>query len=86
MEKMNLAESIKRMFGMDNMVELVKNVVKAIVLGAIGFFVVRSFMDELVTLPASIEPMAVIAGMQTLGIRVLAWTLGIFLFLMIVEM
>ena len=85
MEKMNLAQGIKRMFGMDNMVELVKNVVKAVVLGAIGFFVVRSFMDELVVLPASIEPMAVIAGIQTLGIQVLAWTLGIFLFLMILD-
>jgi len=85
MEKMNLAEGIKRMFAMDNMVELVKNVIKSTVLGAIGYFVVRSFMDELVTLPASLEPMAVIAGIQTLGIRVLAWTLGIFLFLMILD-
>ena len=85
MEKMNLAEGIKRMFGMDNMVELVKNVVKSMILGAIGYFVVRSFMDELVTLPASIEPMAVIAGIKALGTWVLAWTLGIFLFLMILD-
>ncbi len=85
MEKMNLAQGIKRMFGMDNMVELVKNVIKAMVLGAIGFFVVRSFMDELVTLPSSTQPMAVIAGIQTLATRVLAWTLGIFLFLMILD-
>ncbi len=85
MEKMNLVEGIKKMFGMDNMVELVKNVMKAMILGAIGFFVVRSFMDELVTLPASIQPMAVIAGIQTLGARVVVWTLGIFSFLMILD-
>ncbi|MFK8080895.1 MAG: EscU/YscU/HrcU family type III secretion system export apparatus switch protein [Granulosicoccus sp.] len=85
MEKINLAEGIKRMFRMDNMVELVKNVVKTVVLGAIGYFVVRSFMGELVTLPASIQPMAVIGGIEALATQVLAWTLGIFLFLMVMD-
>ena len=56
--QLNPAEGIKKMFSMDNLVELVKSIVKCFALLFIGYWVLRRMLPELLLLPYS-EPAAI---------------------------
>ena len=80
LEHMNPAEGIKRMFSVDNLVELIKAVLKAGLLLAIGVILVRAWLPEILSLPQDTDPAMRAMGVLswTLTVRTLAWTIGVF--------
>lgn len=91
LEKMNPIEGLKRMFGKDGLFELVKTLLKAAFVCAIGYLVFRnalSGLGELVRMAGSspIDDAGPVAAMATLGrtwsltAQMLAMLTGVFLF------
>lgn len=80
LEHLNPAEGLKRMFSLDNLAELVKALLKASLLAVIGWLVVRGAVPELVALAQDRDPALRAFGSTTwaLTVRLLAWTLGTF--------
>ena len=79
MDKMNPVEGIKRMFSMDNLVELVKSVLKCVALIGIGYIVLRGMMEWLLKLPYA-PPQAMAAAFWH-GVKWIAvWTIAVFFF------
>ncbi len=79
MDKMNPVEGIKRMFSMDNLVELVKSVLKCAALVGIGYIVLRGMMEWLLKLPFA--PPTAMAGAFWHGVKWIAvWTIAVFFF------
>lgn len=81
LENLNPAAGIKKMFSIDNFVELMKTLAKTILLGTIAWLVIRGAIGELMNLPAS-DPLLVIEAVKSMAIRLFGWTLGIFLLIM----
>ncbi len=79
MSHLNMAEGLKRMFSMDSVFDLLKNIAKALILGGVAFLIVRSSMDWLVLLPAN-STASVASGLSKLTIMLMGWTLAFFLF------
>ncbi len=79
MDKMNPVEGIKRMFSMDNLVELVKAVLKCAALLGIGYVVLRGMMDWLLKLPYA-PPSAMAAAFWHSIKWVAVWTIAVFFF------
>jgi type III secretion protein U len=78
-ERMNPAEGLKRMFSQDNLVELVKSILKAAALGAIFYFVMMRLLPEFLRLQLGTPSDLAAAhwhGLKWLGI----WTICTFLF------
>jgi len=80
LEHMNPAEGVKRMFSMDNLVEVLKAALKTALLFAIGWLVVRSFLPQIVAIARTADQ-----GWQGMGelmwaitLRIGAWTLAVF--------
>lgn len=96
LDKMNPVEGFKRMFSMDNLVELAKNVAKVVVLGVITWIVLDGSLRDILSL-VSAAPIATGSGAgraqtqaalvlsQDLAVRLLSWTLGVFLLISIVD-
>ncbi|MGY1521018.1 type III secretion system export apparatus subunit SctU [Luteimonas sp. A482] len=79
MDKMNPVEGIKRMFSMDNLVELVKSVLKCVALIGIGYIVLRGMMEWLLKLPYA--PPSAMAAAFWHGVKWIAvWTIAVFFF------
>jgi len=79
MDKMNPVEGIKRMFSMDNLVELVKSILKCAALVGIGYIVLRGMMGWLLKLPFA--PPTAMAGAFWHGVKWIAvWTIAVFFF------
>lgn len=75
---------VKRMFGLDNLVEVAKSIAKTAFLFVIAFLVVRSLIDRVVLLPAG-EPLHLVAATAALALRLFGWTLGVFLVIMALD-
>lgn len=88
-DKLNPVEGLKRMFGKDALVELVKNLVKAALIVAVAWFVIRSSLADIGSIGLSLDPspladraagvaapVAALTG--TLLLRLLAWTCALF--------
>jgi type III secretion YscU/HrpY family protein len=80
LEHMNPVEGIKRMFTMDNLIELAKSLAKTVLLVIIGWLVVRSSIPEMVGLArtTTLPPGAVGGLTWHLTVKLLAWTLALF--------
>ena len=79
MDKMNPVEGVKRMFSMDNLVELVKSVLKCVALIGIGYIVLRGMMEWLLKLPYA--PPSAMAAAFWHGVKWIAvWTIAVFFF------
>jgi len=78
---LNPAEGLKRMFGADNLVELVKSIFKATLLAFAFYLTVSTLLSELILLPGA-EEENVISAMWYLAIRILGWTSAAFLMIM----
>jgi len=76
-EHLNPAAGVKRMFSMDNLVEVLKAVAKTALLFAIGWLVLRSLMPQFALLSTA-PPGAIGDALWALSLRLLAWTLGVF--------
>ena len=84
MEKLNPAEGIKKMFSMDNLVELVKSIVKSGALIGIGLVVLWGLMEQLLLLPYA-PPAAMGEALWTGLVRIVIWTVFVFFFISAVD-
>jgi len=78
LDKLNPVEGIKRMFSMDNLVEVAKAIAKAAVVGTIGWIVVRAALPDMLALARSPSTSAGLVGalIGSLTVKLLAWTVG----------
>ncbi len=84
LSKLNPAEGIKKMFSMDNLVELVKSIGKSAALLFIGFLVLRGLLPELMQLPyapPAAMGTAIWQGLMQIGI----WTIFVFFFVSVLD-
>ena len=84
MSHVNIADGFKRMFNMDNVFDLLKNIVRTLVLAVIVYLIGRSAMGSLVLLPVS-QAGDVAYAMGRLTILLLGWTLAFFIFVMLLD-
>jgi type III secretion protein U len=80
MEHLNPAEGIKRMFSLDNLIELVKSVAKTALLLAIGVLVARALLPQLMGLARSEQVPAQLFGVLVweATVKTVAWTVAVF--------
>jgi len=84
MSHLNFVAGLKRLFNLDMVFDLLKNVVRALVLGAVAWFLVLSAMPELSLLP-SLSPAAVTHILVVITLKMLAWALGFYIFVMLID-
>lgn len=72
MENLNPAQGIKRMFGVDNLVELLKSIAKTTVLAFIFYFAVSASIGDLLQLPMA-EEENIAAGMWFIGFKIVGF-------------
>ena len=77
--KLNPVEGMKKMFSMDNLVELVKSVMKCVALLFIGGFVLWGMRGQLMALPHS-PPAAMAQAIWHALVRIGIWTIFVFFF------
>jgi type III secretion protein U len=80
LDAMNPVEGVKRMFSMDNLIEVVKALAKTALLFLIGWLVVRSALPQIVGLARAptTSPQLIGAMVWDLTVQALAWTVAIF--------
>ncbi|MBX2885007.1 MAG: type III secretion system export apparatus subunit SctU [Granulosicoccus sp.] len=78
MSNMNPVSGFKRMFGMDNFVEVLKSVIKTSTLFIIGWIVIKLLLPEIVYLPQA-SPENIVQTLWILMLYLFGWTLAIFL-------
>lgn len=78
LENMNPVEGVKRMFTMDNLVEVAKAAAKTAALLGIGWLAVTALLPQLVHLPFAARPEAVGSALWATAKPVLLWTVALF--------
>jgi flagellar biosynthetic protein FlhB/type III secretion protein U len=80
MEHLNPAEGVKRMFSLDNLIELLKSVGKTALLLAIGVLVARALLPQLMGLARSEQVPAQLFGVLVweATVKTVAWTVAVF--------
>lgn len=84
MDSLNPAEGLKRMFGLDSLVEGIKALIKTVLLFFIGWLVLRALMPELALLPRT-SPDDIATAMWEIVLKLLGWTIGLFALLSILD-
>lgn len=81
MSHLNPAEGLKRMFSLDNLVELLKGILKTALLLAIGWAVARLLLPDAMRLATGADrPAQHLGGLVWAAtVKTLAWTVGVFL-------
>lgn len=82
-EHLNPAEGIKKMFGADNLVEILKSLAKTILLCFIGWLVIRATLAQIVGLMNAPEQLG--TAIWAVTKQLLAWTIGIFVLVSILD-
>ncbi|HTT11046.1 MAG TPA: type III secretion system export apparatus subunit SctU [Burkholderiaceae bacterium] len=87
LDALNPVEGVKKMFSMDNLIELIKNVLKAALLFALGWIIIKSSIPDIVALTH-----APAAGAQAIGsviwsitLKLLAYTAGLFVLVAVLD-
>lgn len=80
LDHLNPVEGVKRMFSMDNLVEVLKAVAKTALLFLVGWLVVKSALPQIVGLARSpsMPPQIIGALVWDLTLKLLAWTVALF--------
>jgi type III secretion YscU/HrpY family protein len=80
LDHLNPVEGVKRMFSMDNLVEVVKAVAKTSLLFLVGWLVIKSTLPDIVGLARSPNqtPQMIGAVVWGLTLKLLAWTAALF--------
>ena len=84
LDKLNPVEGIKKMFSMDNLVELVKSVIKSAALIFIGGFVLWGMLPQLLRLPTS-PPAAIGSAIWQAILHIGIWTIFVFFFVSVLD-
>ncbi len=79
LEKMNPVEGIKKMFSLDNLVELIKSIVKSVALVGIGMYVLWKMLPDLLLLPLG-APAQMGSAIWHALVRIGVWTIAVFFF------
>lgn len=79
LDKMDPVEGTKKMFSMDNLVELVKSIVKSAALIGIGWYVLWRMLPDLLLLPLG-GPGQMGSAMWYAVVRIGVWTVAVFFF------
>ena len=78
-DKLNPVEGVKKMFSMDNLIELVKSVIKCAAMIGIGYVVLKGMLERLMLLPHG-SPAGMAAAVWH-GIQwIMLWTVVVFFF------
>ena len=85
-ENLDPVAGLKRMFGLDNLVELLKAVVKTVALLALGWISVSALLPQLVALPWSGQPRAVGAALWHAARPLLWWCVAVFALLSVLDL
>jgi type III secretion YscU/HrpY family protein len=87
LENMDPVGGVKRMFSMDNLIEVLKAIVKAALMLFIGWMVLRAAVPQLVGLARSPQqsPQLIGALAWDLTSRLVMWTLGVFAFVALLD-
>lgn len=86
MENMNPAKGIKRMFSMDNLVELLKSILKTALVGTIAWLVLSKVLPDLPLLVSSGRPENVGAALWQTTWLLLAWAGGSFVLVSAIDL
>jgi type III secretion YscU/HrpY family protein len=80
LEHLNPVEGFKRMFSMDNVIEVVKALVKTALLFTVGWLLVKSSLPQIVMLARSPELSVQALGdlIWSLTLKLMAWTVALF--------
>ncbi len=84
LNKLNPVKGIKKMFSMDNLVELVKSVFKSAALIFIGGFVLWGMLRDLLLLPHA-PPAAIGTAIWHALVRIGVWTIFVFFFVSVLD-
>ncbi len=84
LDKLNIVSGTKRMFGMDNLVEVIKHIVKTALLFLIAWLVIKQALPELLLLPTA-TPEIVGSAIWSVVLQLFAWTIGIFVVIAIAD-
>lgn len=82
--QLNPVEGLKKMFTMDNLVELVKSIIKSAALLGIGAFVLWGMLRELLTMPFA-PPAAIGSAVWHALLRIGVWTIFVFFFVSAID-
>jgi type III secretion YscU/HrpY family protein len=87
LEHLNPVEGFKRMFSMDNLIEVVKSVVKTALLFTLGWLLIKSALPQIVLLARSsdLSPQALSGLLWSLTLKLLTWTVALFALLSILD-
>jgi flagellar biosynthetic protein FlhB/type III secretion protein U len=87
LEHMNPVEGVKRMFSMDNLIDVVKAVAKTALLFLLGWLIVKSALPGIVSLARApdLPAHALSAMLWDLTIKLLAWTVALFALLSLLD-
>lgn len=80
LENMNPVEGVKRMFTLDNLIEVLKAVAKTALLFLLGWLLLKSALPQIVGLARSPDLSAQVFGAMvwSLTVKLVAWTLAVF--------
>ncbi len=80
LEHLNPADGIKRMFSLDNLVELIKGILKTALLVGIGWAVAKLVLPDAMKLASGTDrpPQHLGALVWEATVKILAWTVGVF--------
>ena len=80
MENLDPAGGVKRMFSMDNLIEVLKALGKTVLLFVLGWLIVRSVLPQLVLLAGAPDaPIAAVGDMiWSLTLKLMLWTIALF--------
>lgn len=84
LSNLSLTSGFKRMFSTDNLVEIIKAIIKTAILFVIAYFVIRQFLGELMLIPGD-QPISIALALKTMLLKLLLWTLGIFAAIMVMD-
>lgn len=84
-ENMNPVEGIKRMFTMDNVIEVLKSIAKTALLLFIGWMAVKALLPQVATMLLAGGAHDVGQALWAAVKPILGWTLGIFLFVALLD-
>ena len=77
LENLNPVAGVKKMFSVDNLIEVLKAAIKTCLLFFIGWTVVKLLMPQIVLLPTA-EPALTGTALWQVALKLLAWTVGVF--------
>lgn len=84
LSNLNPGSGIKKMFSLDNLVELIKSTVKTLILGVVAWLTISNSLSQLVHLPSG-NVTNIVEAISHMIIDLFGWTLGIFLVFMAMD-